>query len=591
MTFGQAFGALVRAKRGQEGLTQRELAARAFDDESKVRRIIDLEKGAVRRPHVKTLDPLVVYFGITKDELAECERQGTFTQDESVSLGVPRLLLESLAARFDNENPEASDQELLQFIQGKAIELREIRNRLANLEKLGHGLDEKIRRANEAIDEGRFPDADAILADAEETGARAKTIEAISVQSGIRSARADAALFDDDLETAASHYRVAAEYFLGFEKIRTAALLVEFAGRIYELTRRSWNPRYVQAIALVDLAQGYIDRAVDPDIWREAVYCSALLKQSQGRRREAGGRNSEMLTAAIEECTAVLRNSSGHEFDWARSQFLLANCYMARGESKGSSWKADIREAIRLFEEYLAQPRTEILDAHRPAILNGLSAALRLSAGPGREEDTDELRRKRKQTILRSLEESSDRGDQEVWSAAQHNLGMEFKDDARKATGDAKRFLLIQAIAACTSSLEVYPETAFSVQAAGTHLELAGLLIDLASAARGNEISGVYFERAQRSLYLCEIVFDEMGAINEQARTQFNVALLCLFHAELGLETERSDLEEAQRRLTRCEALAVSDKDEPLAKRARELQASAASGLRKLDTKPAAQSG
>jgi ribosome-binding protein aMBF1 (putative translation factor) len=39
-TFGEAFGDLIRKKRGQEGLTQKELAIKAFDDESKVRRII-----------------------------------------------------------------------------------------------------------------------------------------------------------------------------------------------------------------------------------------------------------------------------------------------------------------------------------------------------------------------------------------------------------------------------------------------------------------------------------------------------------------------------------------------------------------------
>jgi ribosome-binding protein aMBF1 (putative translation factor) len=63
-TFGQAFGELVRTKRGQEGLTQKELAIQAFDDESKVRRINDLETGAVNRPHAKTVDALVVALAI-----------------------------------------------------------------------------------------------------------------------------------------------------------------------------------------------------------------------------------------------------------------------------------------------------------------------------------------------------------------------------------------------------------------------------------------------------------------------------------------------------------------------------------------------
>jgi len=70
-TFGQAFGELVRTRRGQEGLTQKELAIRAFDDESKVRRINDLETGAVNRPHAKTVDALAVALDIREEELAK----------------------------------------------------------------------------------------------------------------------------------------------------------------------------------------------------------------------------------------------------------------------------------------------------------------------------------------------------------------------------------------------------------------------------------------------------------------------------------------------------------------------------------------
>jgi transcriptional regulator with XRE-family HTH domain len=83
-TFGQAFGELIREKRGEEGLTQKELAIRAFDDESKARRIIDLENGVVKRPHAKTVDPLVVYFNISKDELEQCRSHGFFRPESKL---------------------------------------------------------------------------------------------------------------------------------------------------------------------------------------------------------------------------------------------------------------------------------------------------------------------------------------------------------------------------------------------------------------------------------------------------------------------------------------------------------------------------
>ena len=123
-TFGQAFGELVRTKRGQEGLTQKELAIRAFDHESKVRRINDLETGGVNRPHAKTVDALVVALDIREEELATCRLNNLFTAQEEAGIGLSRQLMENLSQRFDHENPNAPDDELFNYLKDKAEELK-----------------------------------------------------------------------------------------------------------------------------------------------------------------------------------------------------------------------------------------------------------------------------------------------------------------------------------------------------------------------------------------------------------------------------------------------------------------------------------
>tara|TARA_R110001599_G_scaffold182328_1_gene375299 strand:+ start:6018 stop:6596 length:579 start_codon:yes stop_codon:yes gene_type:complete len=71
MGFGEAFGRLIKVKRGTEGLTQQELAVRAFGDEGYKTRISELENGKVSNPQAKTIDALVVALGISEEELSQ----------------------------------------------------------------------------------------------------------------------------------------------------------------------------------------------------------------------------------------------------------------------------------------------------------------------------------------------------------------------------------------------------------------------------------------------------------------------------------------------------------------------------------------
>lgn len=546
MTFGQMFGALVREKRGQEGLTQRELAIQAFDDESKVRRIIEIEKGMIRRPQPKTIDPIVVCLHISREEMLACESRSMFSPAEQKEMGLSRALIENLALRFDHDNPDASDEELLGFLKEKAKELKTIRARLLQLESTQSSLKNSIRAATACMDQGDFDEADHILAAAEELQEQERTIAAIEAQTELRESRGDAALFATKWAVAAEHYRRAALFIVGIDQSRAVERLIDFAGRIYEMSRRSALPDFVGAIDLLDAA---VDVAKDMEgtrLWVEARYDRALVSQSQARSKPNDA--TRLLDQAIVDATLALEASPSpeHEFDWARCSFLLANCFLARAEIVRSK-RPDIDAAIDRYEQYLAQPETPIVVVHKASVLNSLVAALRIRDGIAGA-NTPAARQKRKMLLRKAISLSSDRNASDVWAAAQLNLALELKEEALTADPSTLGFVLTQAIAACAASLEAFPQTALTAQAASTHLLLAGLLISLGAGTRG-DIRGVYLERAQSSLFACEAIFSHAAASPAYNETLLYIATICVLHAEDYPETAEQSCAEARRRL------------------------------------------
>ncbi|WP_386685154.1 helix-turn-helix domain-containing protein [Loktanella sp. R86503] len=68
-SFGHRLGRLVRFKRGLEGLTQEQLAERAFGDATGKARISKLENGRITVPHQKTVDAIAIALAIDPSEI------------------------------------------------------------------------------------------------------------------------------------------------------------------------------------------------------------------------------------------------------------------------------------------------------------------------------------------------------------------------------------------------------------------------------------------------------------------------------------------------------------------------------------------
>jgi transcriptional regulator with XRE-family HTH domain len=546
-TFGEAFGDLIRQKRGQEGLTQKEVAVGAFDDESKVRRIIELENGTVKRPQAKTIDALVVYFAITEDELDKCRRYGLFTTTERVAIGLSRELVENLALRFEHDNPDAPDNELIAFLKEKAEELKRLKSRLSDLEGATTTLNNQIAAANSALEVGRFDEADEILAAAEEIQQEERTLKEVFAQSNIRFTRGDAALFSGQSAVAAGHYIKASEYVAGFAKEDGARMLDVGAGRIYELERRKSLPNLTHAIDLTRRSLDMITAGDHSARWAKTKYHLALLQQSAARGQ--GPDSLLLLDEAINNSQDALTHADEKlkDYDRASLQVVLANSYLERGQrNENKKWEQDLSTAIKIFEEVAQNPRLENSGMHRCHVYNNISIAYRHRAWLAGDDDKNAFLQKAKQAVIRAIDLSAQEGIVDIWSAAQHNLGgmlaeaAAVADEPKKAT-----FLRIQAVAAFHASAEAYPEIVFNMHLARTQSAIGRVLLEQAKSSNAR-LREIYLIRSIGAYELVTQILKEDAHLQQWSEAQYCIGLAFFLHAEISEpKLAASDLEKA----------------------------------------------
>lgn len=542
-TYGQAFGELVRKKRGQEGLTQKELAIRAFDDESKVRRINDLETGTVNRPHAKTIDALVVALDIREDELAACRLNKLFTSQEAAEIGLSRQLIENLSLRFGHENPNASDGELFNYLKSKAEELKVLQARLRKIDGLTEAIHNQIAAANSEIEAGSFDKADELLAAAEDIQQEERTLKEVEAQSDIRFARGDAALFNSQRSAAADHYYKAAEYFYGFDKRRVASILELSAGQIYEYERRTLSPNFEHAILLAERAIGLTILEEHKAEWVVAKYRLATLQQVQARAIN----DASLYDAAIQTSKEAIEyaDSDIENEDYSNLQILVGNCYLARAESNRENAIDDLRSAIRTYEHAAQDARVDNARSHT-YLQSSLSAAYSQLSRSSDGSDRKAFAELAKKSLRRALELSAQEGQIDLWSACHYNLGAALAESAEEVqTTDpaSARFLRIQSIAAFRASLEAYPETLLHPHTMRTQMSLGRVLLDQARFITDSRRE-IYLTRSIQAHEVVLAISEEGGAYTSDA--QFCIGLAFFLHAEVAeKDTAISDLEMA----------------------------------------------
>lgn len=207
--FGTSFGRLIREKRGVEGMSQEALATHAGVTKA---RISDLENGKINNPQARTVDALCVALNISQDERADC-----YEQDGVKPPRLPPLLLENLSLRFGHCNPDAREDDLLAFLNEKAVAFASMKQRLSEIDADGTAIAKLTADASAALEIGDFQTADLKLAEAESSQLASGTLPAIDAQWALRFERGNAALLAGCAAVAAEHWETAASYYHFFD--------------------------------------------------------------------------------------------------------------------------------------------------------------------------------------------------------------------------------------------------------------------------------------------------------------------------------------------------------------------------------------
>jgi transcriptional regulator with XRE-family HTH domain len=249
-SFGVLFGRLIRDKRGIEGLSQDALAGKSGLTKA---RISNIETGKINSPQTRTVDALCVALNISREERDACH----------VITGprLPPRLLENLALRFGHSNPGASEDELEAFLKAKALEFRELQERLAQITAVEARITIFLAAANAALEEGDFQLADKCLAEAEDAQLAATTLPALEAQYRLRFERGHAALLSGEIKNAVLHWERAANYFNLLDVEVEAEKRYEYSTRL-----REYGYRYRSVEALCEAGDA-LERNLE--VWRK----------------------------------------------------------------------------------------------------------------------------------------------------------------------------------------------------------------------------------------------------------------------------------------------------------------------------------
>ena len=353
-SFGARFGILVKTRRGIEGLSQRDLAIRAFDDEARKTRISELENGKVPNPQQRTIDALVTALNIPAEDVAACRTPDANGPSPEIHDELAAGLLENLSMRFGHDNPDATRTELRAFLQEKARDYRALKERLDEIEQAAESegrLDNQLTAAQAAIDAGDFDEADDILASAEEIQQAERTLAQVRHQSRIRATRGDAALLKGDPDTAYAHYAAAAGFFDPFDPEEGGRTRIGYVSRLIEHGERFADAAMRRAVDLARQNTTAFSRRENPDDW-------AMAHGSLGNAlTRLGARESG--TARLEEAVAAYRAALAEytrdrvPLDWAMTQNNLGNALRTLGERESGT--ARLEEAVAAYCNALAE--------------------------------------------------------------------------------------------------------------------------------------------------------------------------------------------------------------------------------------------
>lgn len=515
MSYGKRLGELIRNKRRIAGLNQTQLSEDAFGTHSKVRRISDLENGVVRNPHPKTIDPIIVTLGITDAELAACLDAGvSHDPDLDRAYREARSLIDALAYQFDHANPEAGLGELDEFLRAKAMEWRQLRARLDEMEAGDVEIAAEKGRAIEALGNGKLDEVDAILAALEDQFQQQRTLVEVNKQVEIRVARADTCLMNEDPDAALEHYLQAARFFVPFSEAEAVRVLDENAHRIYEGSLRSLRPRFTIGTALLEEALTY--KSVCNDAARQGAirYQLSLLYRNASLQALPQERESlRRIAISHARAAADFAAEAGHSYQLVITKISLANCLL-KGE-RNDAGRKETEEAIAVLKSAkviaMEEPDATPLLSH---VCNSLGSVILDHGQKGGEVPSPLVVAEALQHFCDAADYAERHCNFETWGAAKANCARMLAFQAEHANADdpQRSFLFVRSISEYLAAIETFPETLFPGRLADTKASLARVLSSFANALQ-DERAEMYMLRAIHALEEASLIYESLSPI------------------------------------------------------------------------------
>lgn len=275
--FGVLFGRLVREKRGIEGLSLDKLVAATGISKPS---LSNLENGKIANPQAKTVDALCVALEIVREERNACH-------PVTDAPHLPPRMLENLALRFGHDSPEASEDELENFLRSRAAEYLEMCERLEEITATDSKIEDLREAAKAALDRGDLLPAQSLLAEAENFHRRQRVEGLVRQHVEVINERAIVALRAAHIEAAAQHMNSAADHLLPYDAKESAEYLFAGAAKLIEEGRLGKISGIVEAVELLKKALLIWEEA--GDLPRQADTHSTLALALQELARVRGG--------------------------------------------------------------------------------------------------------------------------------------------------------------------------------------------------------------------------------------------------------------------------------------------------------------
>ena len=400
-----------------------------------------------------------------------------------------------------------------------ATRLDELETRLRTLTNDEPEISNLLTRAAEAIDEAKFDEADALLAEAEQRD-REEGERRIERAARSREQRADLARSAGRYDEAAKHYAEAAHMIQGFDPMDWARLKHYEGLALYERGQFDPEPQILRkAVAAFREALRENTRERVPHEW-------ATIHNNLGNALLTIGKRGDdvALADAIAAYREALKERTRERapLDWAMTQNNLGNAFAILGERGNADARAD---AVAAYREALKERTRERVPLDWAMTQNNLGGAL-LTHG---EHADDVTLRDAIAAFREALKERTRERVPLGWAATQSNLGIALRRLGTRGDDDALR----DAIAAYREALKERQRERVPLDWAGTQNNLGIALETLGE--RGDE-------QALADAIVCyKLALEEYT--EERASYYHQLVSINLARAEMLLEEQKNGRE------------------------------------------------